>query len=95
MRAANIVVMTLGFALIALGTAAGGALLLIAGLAGNSRDWTGSGPAFAWLAGAVAWMVVAGGAAVWSARRTRWLAGLPCVVLGAAPAVVVAVAALS
>ncbi|MBE1498186.1 hypothetical protein H4696_005286 [Amycolatopsis lexingtonensis] len=83
--------MALGCVLIALGIAAGGALLLIAGLASGGRDWAGSGPLFAWFVAAVAWTVLAGGAAVWAARRKSWLAGLPCVVLGAVPAAVVAV----
>ncbi|WP_439377216.1 hypothetical protein [Amycolatopsis lexingtonensis] len=89
---ARAVVMALGCILIALGVAAGGAVLLIAGLASGGRDWAGSGPLFAWSAGAAAWLVLAGGAGVWAARRKSWLAGLPCVVLGAVPAVVVAVA---
>ncbi|MEU7791102.1 hypothetical protein [Amycolatopsis sp. NPDC049159] len=87
---ARTVVVALGFVLIALGVAAGGALLLIAGLASGGRDWTGSGAMFTAAAVAVGWTVPAGGLAVWSARRrASWGAGLACVVLGLAPALVV------
>ncbi|WP_290061867.1 hypothetical protein [Amycolatopsis solani] len=91
-RVAKTVVMALGFVLIALGVAAGGALLLLAALASGGRDWVGAGPAFTLFAAAAAWTVLAGGLAVWSARRASRLAGLFCVVLGAVPAAVVAFA---
>jgi hypothetical protein len=94
-RVAKTVVMTLGFVLIALGTAAAGAVLLLFALARGGRDWAESGATFTLFAVAAGWTMVAGGFAVWSSRRTRsrtiWLAGLPCVVLGAVPTAIVAV----
>jgi hypothetical protein len=94
-RVAKTVVMTLGFVLIALGIAATGALLLLLALARGSRDWAGSGTTFTLFAVAAGWTTLAGGFAVWSSRRTRsrtiWLAGLPCVALGAVPTAIVAV----
>ncbi|MEV6823543.1 hypothetical protein [Amycolatopsis sp. NPDC051102] len=87
--------MTLGITLIALGIAAAGALLLLLALTRNSRDWAGSGTTFTLFAVAAGWTMLAGGFAVRSSRRTRsrtiWLAGLPCVALGAVPAAIVAV----
>jgi len=54
-----------------------------------------SGTTFTVFAVAAGWTMLAGGFAVWSSRRTRsrtiWLAGLPCVALGAVPTAVVAV----
>jgi hypothetical protein len=94
-RVAKTVVMTLGIVLIALGIAAVGALLLFLALAGGGRDWAGAEATFAVLVVASAWTVSAGGVAVWLSRRTSgrtiWLAGLPCLALGAVPAAVVAV----
>jgi hypothetical protein len=92
---AKTVVTTLGFALIALGIAATGALLLLLALTHGSRDWADSGTTFTLFAVAAGWTMLAGGFAVWSSRRTRsrtiWLAGLPCVALGAVPTAIVAV----
>ncbi|MEQ0562312.1 hypothetical protein ABJI51_24780 [Amycolatopsis sp. NEAU-NG30] len=84
-------VTALGGLLVALGVAAGGALLLLFALTRGQRDWTGSGGTFAVLGAAAAWTALAGTVAVWTARRAdgRMLlrAGVPCLVLGAAPAV--------
>lgn len=92
---AKTVVMTLGFVLIALGIAATGALLLLLALSRGGRDWASSGTTFTLFALAAGWTILAGGFAVWSSRRTRsrtiWLAGLPCVALGAVPTAIVAV----
>ncbi|MEV4603863.1 hypothetical protein AB0K15_41615 [Amycolatopsis sp. NPDC049253] len=94
-RVARVVIMILGAILMALGVAAGGALVLVIALAqSNNRDWAGSGSIFTAFGLAAAWTVLAGAAAVWSSRRTNtpaiWLTGLPSVTLGAAPAAFVA-----
>ncbi|GHG31307.1 MULTISPECIES: hypothetical protein [Amycolatopsis] len=66
------------------------ARILLAATRG-SQDWADSGTTFTLLS----WTVLAGGFAVWSSRLTRsrtiWLAGLPCVALGAMPTAIVAV----
>jgi hypothetical protein len=93
--AGRAVVTVLGGLLIALGVAAGGALLLLFALTRGQRDWTDSGGTFAVLGAAVAWTMLAGAVAVRTARRAdgRMLlwAGVPCLILGAAPAVAAAV----
>jgi hypothetical protein len=94
-RVAKTVVLASGLVLIALEVAAVGALLLLFALAHGGRDWAASGTTFTVLAVAAGWTVLAGGVAVRLSRRARsrtgWLAGLPCVALGAVPTAIVAV----
>jgi hypothetical protein len=92
---ARAVVTTSGLVLIALGVVASGALLLFFALAHGGRDWAGSEATFTMFIAGAGWTVLAGGFAMWVSRRTRsrtiWLAGLPCIALGAIPAAIVAV----
>ncbi|WP_432850466.1 hypothetical protein ACQPXB_07960 [Amycolatopsis sp. CA-161197] len=94
-RVAGIVITALGGFLIALGVAAAMGLAFLMSLAHSNRDFAGSGGTFTAFGLAAAWTILAGAAAIRVSRRARartvWLAGLPCIALGAVPAAVVAV----
>ncbi|MEV6900405.1 hypothetical protein [Amycolatopsis sp. NPDC051372] len=92
---AKIVITVLGGLLVALGFAAAAGLVFLMALTRSNRDFADSGGTFTMFGLAAAWTILAGTAAIWASRRARtraiWLAGLPCVALGAVPPAVVAV----